>query len=78
MLARSVCAGGSSTIEKLVFEEFSDDGSIRMRDMFDRLVYLLHDDEALEHAIDKSQRKAERILSFESVAMQFGEWSILA
>lgn len=78
LLARSVCAGGSSTIEKLVFEEFSDDGSIRMRDMFDRLVYLLHDDEALEHAIDKSQRKAERILSFESVAMQFGEWSILA
>lgn len=78
LLARSICAGGSSTIEKLVFDDFCEEGAFSEPDRFDRIAQLLHDDDALTKAIAKSQEKAERILSFESVAKQFGDWSILA
>ena len=37
LLARTICAGGSSTIEKMAFSEFSDDGTIRMKNVFERI-----------------------------------------
>ncbi|MCG8599604.1 MAG: hypothetical protein MI807_05640 [Verrucomicrobiales bacterium] len=75
LLARTICVGGSSTIEKIAFTEYSDDGSIRLKDMFDRMVHLLHDEGALEKAIEKSQKRASKRLSFEAVANILGQIS---
>lgn len=78
LLARTICVGGSSTIEKMAFPEFSDDGTIRMKNVFERIERILHDDEEYVSAIQKSQRIAAKSLSFESAARQFGAWSIVS
>lgn len=77
LLARNICAGGSSTIEKIAFSEFSDDGSIRMKNIFDRITLLLQDDDALDAAITNSQKEAAKLLCFQSVASQFADWKVL-
>lgn len=77
LLARTICAGGSSTIEKMAFPEFSDDGTIRMKSVFDRIEHILHDDDEYLRAIDKSQRIASRSLCFQSAAKQLGEWHLV-
>jgi hypothetical protein len=77
LLARTICAGGSSTIENMAFPDFSDDGTIRMKNIFERIAQILHDDDAYLAAIDKSQKIALKSLSFESVARQLGSWSIV-
>lgn len=77
LLARTLCAGGSSTIEKMAFPDFSDDGTIRMKNVFERIERILHDDEEYLAAIQKSQKIASKSLSFESAAGQFGAWSIV-
>ena len=77
LLARTICAGGSSTIEKMAFSEFSDDGTIRMKNVFERIEHILHDDEEYVSAIQKSQKIAEKSLSFESAARQLGAWNIV-
>lgn len=77
LLARTVCAGGSSTIEKMAFREFSDDGTIRMKNVFERIERILHDDDAYDASIQNSQRVAARSLSFEAAARQFGEWDVV-
>lgn len=77
LLARTICAGGGSTIEKLAFGEFSDDGSPRLREVYDRIALVLQDDDAYTAAVERSQAVAAESLSFESVARQFGDWDIL-
>lgn len=77
LLARTICAGGSSTIENMAFPDFSDDGTIRMKNVFERIEQILHDDDAYIAAIDKSQKIAQKSISFESVARQLGSWSIV-
>jgi hypothetical protein len=77
LLARTICAGGSSTIENMAFPDFSDDGTIRMKNVFERIAQILHDDDAYIAAIDKSQKIAMKSISFESVARQLGSWSIV-
>lgn len=77
LLGRTICAGGSSTIEKMAFPEFSDDGTIRMKSVFDRIEHILHDDDEYQRAIEKSQRIAARSLSFQSAANQFGDWHLV-
>lgn len=77
LLARTICAGGSSTIEKMAFPEFSDDGTIRMKCVFERIEHILHDDEEYHAAIEKSQKTAMKSLSFESAARQLGAWKIV-
>ena len=77
ILARTICAGGSSTIEKLAFPEFCDDGTIRLREAYDRIARMLQDDNAYAEAVAKSQEIADRSLSFQSVARQLGDWQIL-
>jgi len=77
LLARTICAGGSSTIEKVAFHDFSDDGSIRMKNVFERIAQILFDDGAYSAAVLKSQTEAAKSLTFEAVAQSFGEWEIL-
>lgn len=77
LLARTICAGGSSSIEKLAYPTFSDDGTIRMKNVFERISQILFDDDAYRAAILKSQKVARQSLSFESAAREFGDWSIL-
>jgi len=77
LLARTICAGGSSTIENIAFPDFSDDGSIRMRNVFERLALILQDDNAYMSGIWKSQEIAAKTLSFEAIARQFGDWDII-
>lgn len=77
LLARTICAGGSSTIENMAFPDFSDDGTIRMKNVFERIALIMHDDDAYVAAIEKSQKIALKSLSFESVARQLGSWSII-
>ncbi|MAS95959.1 MAG: hypothetical protein CMO55_22370 [Verrucomicrobiales bacterium] len=77
LLARTICAGGSSTIEKMAYPTFSDDGTIRMKNVFERISQILFDDDAYRAAILKSQKVARQSLSFESAARELGDWSIL-
>jgi len=77
LLARTICAGGSSTIEKMAFPDFSDDGTIRMKNVFERIEHILHDDEEYLAAIRKSQKVAAKSLSFASAARQLGAWTIV-
>lgn len=77
LLARVICAGGSSTIEKMAFSDFSDDGTIRMKSVFERIEQALHDDDFYLAAVNKSQVVATKSLSFESAAKQLGEWPIV-
>jgi len=77
LLARTLCVGGSSTIEKLAFPEFSDDGSVPMEQVSERMAEILRDEEAYREAIARSQRIAAERLSFASVARELGEWRVL-
>ncbi|MEM9018645.1 MAG: hypothetical protein AAGC68_16675 [Verrucomicrobiota bacterium] len=77
LLARTICAGGSSTIEKIAFTDFSDDGTIRMKTVFDRVALILQDDDSFAGAIEQSQKAAQKRLSFRSAARQLGDWEIL-
>ena len=77
ILARTICAGGSSTIEKLVFKEFSDDGTLQQREGCNKIALMLQDDNAYADEVAKSQEIATRLLSFQSVARQLGDWQIL-
>ncbi|MDF1657619.1 MAG: hypothetical protein P1U58_08395 [Verrucomicrobiales bacterium] len=72
LLARTLCAGGNSTLEKITFPEFSagEDGSI------DRLAAVLVDDAEYASAIEKSQRSAEDKLSYAAAARAFADWDI--
>ncbi|HRQ88839.1 MAG TPA: hypothetical protein PLA50_08585 [Bacteroidia bacterium] len=78
LLARTICAGGSSTIEKIAFPDFSDDGTIRLKSVFESIEQLLHNDEFYQSVIDKSQRIAAKSLGFESVARQFAAWEVVS
>lgn len=75
LLARTICSGGSSTIEKMAFPDFCDDTLTRMEDVFEQIERALHDDAAYMAAVDKSQEIAKEYLSFEAVAKQLSEWS---
>ena len=75
LLARTLCTGGSSTIEEMAFPDFCDDGSIHLNEIHKRIERVLLNDEAYRSAIERSQEIARRTLSFESAARQFGEWS---
>jgi hypothetical protein len=77
LLARTICAGGSSTIENMAFPEFSDDGTIRMKNVFERIALILQDDDAYMSGIWKSQEIAAKSLSFEAIARQFGNWDVI-
>ena len=77
LLARTICAGGSSTIEKMAFREFSDDGTIRMKNVFERIERILHDDDAYDAAIQNSQRVASKSLSFEAASRQLAKWEVI-
>jgi hypothetical protein len=78
LLARTICAGGSSTIEKMAFGPFSDDGSIRLEAIHERIERVLHDDGQYQAAVGRSQFIARESLSFEAAARQFGDWEIVA
>jgi len=77
LLARTVCAGGSSTIERIAFPEFCDDGTILLERVYERINEVLNDDDALGSAIAVSQAAAQRTLSFEASARLFAEWEVL-
>ena len=48
-----------------------------MKNVFERIEHILHDDEEYVAAIQKSQKIAAKSLSFESAARQLGAWSIV-
>ena len=74
LLARTLCAGGSSSIEDIAFPKLSDDGSLRLQGVFEEIRHLLRDDEAYREAVEESQKIAMEKLSFEAIANEFGEW----
>lgn len=78
LLARTICAGGSSTIEKMAFTPFSDDGSIRLEAIHERIERILQDDEEYQAVVERSQLVAQQSLSFAAAARQFGEWLVVA
>ena len=73
LLARTLCAGGNSTLEKIAFNEFSagENGSL------DRLAAVLTDDAEYAAAIEASQDIAAEQLSYSAVAKRLAEWDIL-
>lgn len=73
LVCRSICAGGNSTIGKIVFPDLSDDGSGSV-DAIEATVHrYFEDDDAYAAAIAASQEKAMRSVSFSAVAAQLAE-----
>lgn len=74
LLARTLCAGGNSTIEQVAFPALSDDGSLRPKVVFEEIRLLLQDEKIYAAEVENSQKIAKKQLSFQAVANQFGEW----
>jgi len=73
LLARTLCAGGNSSIEQIAFSKICDDGSLHINRVFDEIRIVMSDDDAYLSAVKESQMIAREKLSFEAVAKQFGE-----
>ncbi|MEM7601792.1 MAG: hypothetical protein AAF357_10310, partial [Verrucomicrobiota bacterium] len=72
LLARILCSGGNSAIEKIAFGEFSaGEGAM------DRLGTVLTDDDTYARAVEKSQRLAMEKLSFSAIAEQLSNWEAI-
>ncbi len=74
LLARTLCAGGSSSLEEIAFKSLSDDGTLRLESVFERIKLLMTDDEAYEDEIRSSQDIALKKLSFQAIAHEFADW----
>ncbi len=72
LLARTLCAGGNSSIEQIAFSNICDDGSLHINRVFDEIRNVLSDDEAYCSAVEDAQQIATSVLSFEAVASEFG------
>ena len=77
LLARSLCAGGNSTVERIAFSDLSDHGARSQADVTESLAQILASDEAYELAVARSQQTAAKRLSYTAIANQLGEWNIL-
>lgn len=73
LLARVICAGGSSTIEQIAFPGLGDDGTLHLDAVFEKIKRLMADDQAYREYVALSQEIASEKLSFASVARRFGE-----
>jgi hypothetical protein len=74
LLCRSLCAGGNSAIEKLVFPALSDDGSGSVDTIEEKIERYFEDDDAYVAAIAGSQESAGNTASFTAVAGQLAEF----
>jgi hypothetical protein len=69
-LCRTLCAGGNSALEGLIFPDLADDGSGSLEAVDDRLRILMQDAMAYESAVNESIRRAREFASYGVVAGQ--------
>lgn len=74
LLCRTLCAGGNSAIEKVVFPELCDDASGTLEVVYERIVRLLRNDAYRAEALQASQALAMEKVSFGAVAKQLAEF----
>ncbi|MCB1062428.1 MAG: hypothetical protein KDN20_05850 [Verrucomicrobiae bacterium] len=69
-LCRTLCAGGNSALEGLIFPDLADDGSGSLEAVDDRLRILMEDAVAYEKAVNESIRRARDFACYGVVAGQ--------
>lgn len=72
-LCRSICLGGNSSIEHLIFPEFANPGQ-NLQNLLELTERLLTDDTFYRESIEKAQQRALEMISFGSVAKQLRDF----
>ncbi len=73
-LCRTLCAGGNSALEGVIFPALADDGSGSLAAIDDRLRLLMEDASAYESAVEDSIRRARESASYGVVAGQLARF----
>ena len=77
LLARNLCCGGSSTIEKIVFPSLCDDGNRSREEWIQMFSRLMGEDHTYERIRLEAQSIAKQQLSYSAVSRELGEWDVL-
>lgn len=70
LLCRTLCAGGNSAIEQLVFPDFTDTVGSSLDGLRTKVRHLLSDDSAYQSAVDTANQRALESVSYSVVADQ--------
>jgi len=70
LLCRTLCVGGNSAIEKLVFPDFADTVGSSLDGLRTKVRHLLSDDSAYQSAVDTANQRAGATISYTTVANQ--------
>jgi len=70
LLCRTLCAGGNSAIEELVYPDFCDDSRLSLSEALEKMSAVLSNESEYLNAVEKSQSLATEKVSYCSVARQ--------
>ncbi len=70
LLCRTLCAGGNSAIEQLVFPDFADTAGSSLDALRSKVRHLLSDDSAYRSAVETANQRAGESISYSVVAKQ--------
>jgi hypothetical protein len=74
LMCRTLCVGGNTAIERLVFTNLAVDASGSLQNLFGKIRTLMSDGDAYQQAVTDSQTAAMEKLSFGAVARQLAEF----
>ncbi|MBP83473.1 MAG: hypothetical protein CMO61_06455 [Verrucomicrobiales bacterium] len=77
LLARNLCCGGNSAIEKIVFPNLCDDGNRSREEWIQMFSRLLGEDHTYERTRLEAQSIAKQHLSYSAVSRKLGDWNVL-
>ncbi len=69
-LCRTLCAGGNSALEGVIFPDLADDGSGALAAIDERIATLMTDERAYGNAVEDANRRAAEMASYGVVARQ--------
>ena len=70
LLCRTLCAGGNSAIEQLIFPDFADNSGSSLDALRTKVRHLLSDDHAYRAAVDAANQRSKENISYSVVAAQ--------
>ena len=74
LLCRTLCAGGNSAIEELVYPDFCDDSRSSLSEALEKMRTVLSNDDDYLNAVEKSQSLAAEKISYSAVALQLKDF----
>ena len=77
LLARNLCCGGSSLIEKIVFPSLYDEGNRSREEWIQMFSRLMGEDHTYERIQLEAQSIAQQELSYSAVSRELGRWHVL-